>query len=454
MLVAYNTISVRKGIYMNTKIENINDTRTKIIVDFAADKVAEETKKVVADFVRNAKVAGFRPGKAPQAMVEKLYADGIKEQLERSLTSKAIEAINNIKEFDLYSVVDLKNENKDGAFVLEFTADIYPEIKLPKSLDTKVELEGVEASEEEIANTIEYYRNQRAKYDEVDREIAKGDFIRLSYSGKIDGKAIAEIAPDAHMFADQKSTWEEAGNENAPGVQGIVQGILGMKKGEKKVLSHEFPKEFPDERLAGKKAEYDVEIFEIREKKLPEIDEEFLKGFEVKTEEEFKDKIKVSIENEKKQNNEILKRQFAVEQLMAKSDFPLPESAIEDERQSILEDMMMRYMTSGASREDLEKNKEALFENAGKEAEGRAKMRVFLNRVAKANDLKVDNEDMSRMLWQEAMRTRSKPEELIKQLRKDPARANRMRSDALLQKAINFIAEKATVEIKSEKAEK
>lgn len=454
MLVAYNTISVRKGIYMNTKIENINDTRKKIIVDFAADKVAEETKKVVADFVRNAKVAGFRPGKAPQAMVEKLYADGIKEQLERSLTSKAIEAINNIKEFDLYSVVDLKNENKEGAFVLEFTADIYPEIKLPKSLDTKVELEGVEASEEEIANTIEYYRNQRAKYDEVDREIAKGDFIRLSYSGKIDGKAIAEIAPDAHMFADQKSTWEEAGNENAPGVQGIVQGILGMKKGEKKVLSHEFPKEFPDERLAGKKAEYDVEIFEIREKKLPEIDEEFLKGFEVKTEEEFKDKIKVSIENEKKQNNEILKRQFAVEQLMAKSDFPLPESAIEDERQSILEDMMMRYMTSGASREDLEKNKEALFENAGKEAEGRAKMRVFLNRVAKANDLKVDNEDMSRMLWQEAMRTRSKPEELIKQLRKDPARANRMRSDALLQKAINFIAEKATVEIKSEKAEK
>lgn len=454
MLVAYNTTSVRKGIYMNTKIENINDTRKKIIVDFAADKVAEETKKVVADFVRNAKVAGFRPGKAPQAMVEKLYADGIKEQLERSLTSKAIEAINNIKEFDLYSVVDLKNENKDGAFVLEFTADIYPEIKLPNSLDTKVELEGVEASEEEIANTIEYYRNQRAKYDEVDREIAKGDFIRLSYSGKIDGKAIAEIAPDAHMFADQKSTWEEAGNENAPGVQGIVQGILGMKKGEKKVLSHEFPKEFPDERLAGKKAEYDVEIFEIREKKLPEIDEEFLKGFEVKTEEEFKDKIKVSIENEKKQNNEILKRQFAVEQLMAKSDFPLPESAIEDERQSILEDMMMRYMTSGASREDLEKNKEALFENAGKEAEGRAKMRVFLNRVAKANDLKVDNEDMSRMLWQEAMRTRSKPEELIKQLRKDPARANRMRSDALLQKAINFIAEKATVEIKSEKAEK
>jgi len=81
-------------------------------------------------------------------------------------------------------------------------------------------------------------------------------------------------------------------------------------------------------------------------------------------------------------------------------------------------------------------------------------MRIFLNRVAKANDLKIDNEDMSRMLWQEAMRTHTKPEELIKQLRKDPARANRLRSDALLQKAINFIAEKAKVETKAAEAAK
>ena len=158
--------------------------------------------------------------------------------------------------------------------------------------------------------------------------------------------------------------------------------------------------------------------------------------------------MRQTIKNEKKANNEILKRQFAVEQLMAKTDFPLPESAVEDERNSILEEMMMRFMSSGASREDIEKNKEALFESAGKEAQGRAKMRVFLNRVAKANDLKVDNEDMSRMLWQESMRTRTKPEELIKQLRKDPARGNRMRADALLQKAINFIAEKAEITIK------
>lgn len=430
---------------MKTNIENINDTRKKITFSFDAKQIAEENEKVVKDFVRNAKIAGFRPGKAPVNMVTKLYADSIKEQVERSLTSKAIDELNNIKEFDVYAVVDLNKEDKDGEMSLVFTADIYPEVKLPKSLATKVELEATDVKEEEIDNAIEFYRNQRAKYNEVDREIKAGDFIRLAYTGTIDGESVQALAPEMPLYADQKSTWEEAGNKEAPGIQGVVQGIIGMKKGEKKIVSHEFPKDVKNDKIAGKTAQYEVEIFDIREKELPELNEEFFKSFEVDSLEKLREKVKANIEGEKKSNNEVLKRQFAVEQLMEKCDFALPESAVEDERQSILEEMMMRFMSQGASREDIEKNKEALFDSAGKEAEGRAKMRIFLNRVAKANDLKIDNEDMSRMLWQEAMRTRTKPEDLVKQIRKDRARANRLRSDALLQKSINFIAEKVEV---------
>lgn len=434
---------------MNTNIENINDTRKKITFSFDAKQVAEENDKVVKDFVKSAKIPGFRPGKAPVNMVVKLYAKDIKEQLERSLTGKAIDALNDIKEFDVYAVVDLKNEEKDGGFQLEFTADIYPEVKLPESLATKVELEKTDATDEEIENAVKFHLNQRAKYNEVDREIKAGDFVRLSYAGKIDGVSVNELAPEMPLYADQKSTWEEAGNKEAPGIQGVVQGIVGMKKGEKKTLSHEFPKDVKNDKIAGKTAQYEVEIFDIREKEMPKLDAEFFKSFDVDSEEKFREKIKESIENEKKSNNEILKRQFAVEQLMEKTDFKLPESALEDERHSILEEMMMRLLSQGASREDIEKNKESLFDNAGKEAEGRAKMRIFLNRVAKANDLKIDNEDMSRMLWQESMRTHTKPEDLIKQIQKDRARANRLRSDALLQKAINFIADKAEVSIKA-----
>ena len=432
---------------MNTKIENINDTRKKIVISFTKEEVSQQRDKVIDEFVRGAKISGFRPGHAPKAMVEKTYAESIKAQTERSLTSQAVDAMNKIEDFDIYAIVNIEHDDKDGC-VLTFTADIYPEIKMPESLETKVELKPTDATEEEIDNAIQYYRNQRAKYEEVDREIQKGDFVRLSYSGKIDGKSVADIAKDMPLYADQKSTWEEAGNENAPGIQNIVQGIIGMKKGQKKTISHEFPKEMPIADLAGKKADYDVEIFEIRQKVLPEIDEEFLKAFSAKDIDDLKAKIKDGIEADKKNNNEVMKRQMAVEQLLEKVSFEIPESAVDDERESIIQEMMMRFVSSGASKADIEKNKDALIETSKKEAQGRAKMRVFLNRVAKDAKLKVDNEDMSRVLWQEAMRTRVKPEELIKQLKKEPGRANRLRSDALLQKAINYLADKCTVEIK------
>lgn len=432
---------------MNTKIENINDTRKKIVISFTKEEVSQQRDKVIDEFVRGAKISGFRPGHAPKAMVEKTYAESIKAQTERSLTSQAVDAMNKIEDFDIYAIVNIEHDDKDGC-VLTFTADIYPEIKMPESLETKVELKPTDATEEEIDNAIQYYRNQRAKYEEVDREIQKGDFVRLSYSGKIDGKSVADIAKDMPLYADQKSTWEEAGNENAPGIQSIVQGIIGMKKGQKKTISHEFPKEMPIADLAGKKADYDVEILEIRQKVLPEIDEEFLKAFSAKDIDDLKAKIKDGIEADKKNNNEVMKRQMAVEQLLEKVSFEIPESAVDDERESIIQEMMMRFVSSGASKADIEKNKDALIETSKKEAQGRAKMRVFLNRVAKDAKLKVDNEDMSRVLWQEAMRTRVKPEELIKQLKKEPGRANRLRSDALLQKAINYVADKCTVEIK------
>lgn len=439
---------------MKTNIEKINDTRRKIMVSFDSSEVAKEKEGVVAEFVQYAKIPGFRAGKAPKDMVLKRFSGDIKAQLERVVTNKAVEALNGIKEFDLFAVVDLQNndiESSEGA-ALTFTADIYPEVKLPEDYKTEVELSPVEATEDEIQKTVDFYRNQRAQYNKIeDRAAQKGDFVQVSYEGKIDGKSIDELVEKPAMYGKQKGTWEEAGNTDVPGVRSIIEGVVGMKVGEKKNVEEIFAADFPEAALAGKTAVYELELNEIREKKLPEVDEAFLKDMGDKTEADFRARLAKDITAEKTQHNEVLKRQYAVDKLMEGVDFPLPESALEEERQSVLQEMMMRFMSSGATKEDLEKNKESLFENATKEAEPRAKMRIFLNRVAVANSLKVDNEDMQRMLWQESVRTRTRPEELIKQLKKDQARINRMRSDALLQKAINFIAEKAEVKIVEKK---
>ena len=432
---------------MKTNIENVNDTRKKISVSFDAAEVAKQREGVTAEFVKNAKIPGFRPGKAPRDMIVKRFETEIKAELERALTNSSVAELNKIKDFDIYSVIDLEHgdvDSGDGA-TLVFTADIYPEVKLPEDYKTEVELPSAEATEEEIQKTVDFYRNQRAEYLEADRPVVKGDFVQVAYSGSIDGKPVEELMEKPAMYGSQKNTWEEAGNLDVPGVKEIVEGVVGMSKGEKKTVEHEFEKDFEDKAVAGKKAVYELELLDIREKRLPELNEEFLKNLNAKDEAEFRERLAKDISAEKTQHNEVQKRQKAVEQLLEKIEFPLPESAVEEERQAVLQEMMMRFMSSGASREDLDKNSEALIDAAGKEAEPRAKMRVFLNRVAVANSLKVTDEDMSRMLWQEAMRARMRPEELIKHLKKDQGRVNRMRADALLQKAINFIAEKAEV---------
>lgn len=441
---------------MNTNIEKINDTRRKIAVTVDAAEVAKEKEGVVAEFVKFAKLPGFRPGKAPKDMILKRFANDIQAQLERAVTNKAVSALNEIKEFDIFSVVDLQHtpveDGKDAT--ITFTADIYPEVKLPEDYKTSVELNSPEATPEEVQKTVDFYRNQRAQYNVVeDRPAKKGDFVQVSYEGTIDGKSIDELVEKPAMYGKQKGTWEEAGNTDVPGVPAVIEGLVGMKKSEKKIVEQKFAEDFAMKELAGKTAVYEIELLEIREKILPEVNEEFLKNLGDKSEEDFRARLAKDITAEKTQHNEVLKRQMAVDQLMEKVDFELPESALEEERQLVLQEMMIRFMSAGTKREDLEKHKQELFDAASKDAAPRAKMRIFLNRVAKANDLKVTDEDMSRMLWQEAVRTRTRPEEIIKQLQKDQARVNRMRSDALLQKAINFIAEKAEVKIVDKKAE-
>ncbi len=443
--VHYLRTLIFKRKIMNTNIENISSTRRKIEIGFDAKEVSDEKASTLADFVKNAKIQGFRPGKAPVAMVEKSYAKDIAEYTNRGLSQKAVAELNKIKDFDLFAIVDMKDEDADGGKKIIFMADIYPSFELPADLKATVELPEVKVTDEEVQNGVNYYLNQRAAYNEVDREVRKGDFVRIGYNGQVDGKDISEILPDMPMFGRQSSTWEEAGNEAAPGVQGIVQGIIGMNKGDKKTVSHEFPKEFATPELAGKKADYEVEVFEVREKSLPEIDEEFLKAFELKTKEELEERIRKDILADKTQHNEVMKRQKAIEAVMQGIQIDVPESAVEEEKNIILEDMMMRFMSSGASRADLENSKEALFESAARDAEIRARMKIFLNRVAKANEIKVDNEDMSRLVWQESMRMRIKPDDFIKSLKKDQGKINRMRSEALVQKTINFIAEKADV---------
>jgi trigger factor len=141
---------------------------------------------------------------------------------------------------------------------------------------------------------------QRAEYNVADKVADKGDYVQCAYEGKIGDDAVADLVPDTPMFGSQANTWEEAGNEDSPGVRAIVDGLVGMKAGDTKEVTMEFPEDFKPEALAGKTVIYSIEAKEVREKVMPEMNDAFFESMQVKDETELRTKISENIENQKK----------------------------------------------------------------------------------------------------------------------------------------------------------
>lgn len=430
---------------MKIDVQDINPTRKTIAVNVSSKELAEQEAKLIKDFKRQAKIPGFRPGKAPENMVRTRFAKDIQQELQQRVVSQAHQEGVVGADFEVFTIVELdQGEIESGKdATVTFTVDIIPEFALPVYEGLKVTNGPTEPSEEEVSKMLDQILSQRAEFNVAEKVAEKGDYVQCAYEGKIGDDLVADLVPDSPMYGTQKTTWEEAGSEDAPGVRAVVDGLVGMKAGDTKEVTMEFPEDFKPEALAGKTAVYSLEAKEVREKVMPEMDEAFLKSLQVKDEAELRERIGENIENQKKQQNANAERQQITEELLKAVDFPIPESGVEAETDSVLRDFMQRNMQQGVSAEEFEKHKESLHEGAGKAAHDRLKSRLILTKIAEKEKIKVENEDFSRMIMMEAQQTGQKPDKLVKELRKDQDRVNQMRRDIILGKTMDLLVEKA-----------
>jgi trigger factor len=448
----YNFMSTIK-----TDIQDVSETRKIITVSVAAAEVATQEAKLIKDFQRNAKVPGFRPGKAPENMIRMRYAKDLKSELAQRVVSKAHQEGVAKADFEVFGIVDLsEGEIAAGSdATVTFTVDVLQDFEVPTYEGLKVSVEPTEASDEEVDKMLEQILSQRAEFNVADKAAEKGDYVRCSYEGKIGDELVADLVPDAPMYGTQKVTWEEAGAEGTPGVRAIVDGLVGMKAEDEKEVTMEFPEDFQPEALAGKTAVYTLKAEEVREKVMPEMDEAFFESVQVKDETELRERISENIENQKKQKNANAERQQITEQLLSSVEFAIPESGIESETEAVLRDFMQRNLQQGATEADFEAHKEQLHEGATKAAHDRLKSRLILSKIAAKEKVQADNDDFGRMIMMEAQQSGQKPEKLVKEMQKDRSRIDRMRSDIVLGKTMDLLVEKAereTVEVSTAEA--
>ena len=430
---------------MNLELKDAGTARKIAIVTFDAKEIQSKESEACREIGKLANIPGFRKGKAPPAIIRKKYSKELKDELTRKVSTEAYESVLDSKDIKVYSIlkVDAGDFSAEDGVSVEVTIDLEPEFEIPDYEKFEVIVHPTEVSDDEIDAEINTLRDQRASFDEVEREVISGDYIKCSYEGKLDGKPVAEILPDKPMYGKQTNTWEEAGQPKGLGVDAIAEGLVGMKKGDTKNIDASFKDDFEIAPLAGKTVSYEVEVHEVREKKPPALDEDFFKSVKVENLEELKDRVLTDLEERKKREVQNSKRSQVTQKILELPEFPLPQQAVDDESNSIFQSRAQRAIQQGAKQEEIESQKDELWGEAKKQGEARVKLTLVLGKIAEKEKVEVSNEDLARAASQEAMMMRKDPTTYIKELSKDRRQLHRLRQDILHDKTLDLVASKA-----------
>ncbi|MCF7688340.1 MAG: trigger factor [Cephaloticoccus sp.] len=433
---------------MNVQLNSISDTRKSLVVSLDKSEVDTEHQAVVGEFTKQARLPGFRPGKAPAAMITKRFGKEITEEFKQKVVAKAYREGLEQQKLDVLTIVKVEPGTIEPGIsaAVTVTVDVRPEFEMPEYVGIKTEVASTEVNDEEVLAAIEAMRGERAEFKVAEREAHKSDYVKLAYEGTIEGKPITELVPDKQIYGKVPQTWEEVEGEHEGVIPGLGKQLSGLKPGDKKEIEIEFPAEYAAApALAGKKATYAVEIQEIRERVLPELDEAFFKANQADDLPGLKTSVSNNLKLQKESRNRAEQRRQITDALLAKMEFSAPESLVESETQSVLRQFIEENMRRGMPQDQFEKDKKELIESARKAATGRVKLQLVLAKIAEAEKIQVDEKDINTFIYRESMRTSQPPDKMVKELSKNRDALRSVQQSIIFDKAVDFLVSKATV---------
>ena len=403
---------------MNVSVENLAPCKKLVRVELDVKSVDEIFDAIASDFQKQASLPGFRPGKAPRAMVVKKYATEIKDEAKRKLIGdnyrKAIED----QKLNVVGYPDIEEVQMERGQNVVFTATIEtaPEFQLPeyKGLPAKVEAKTV--TDADVDKALEMLRGQDAKFETVTRELANGNMAVVNYTGTCEGKPLTELAPTAKGLTEQKNFWVEM--KEGSFIPGFSEQLLGAKAGDKRTVNIDFPADFVAKELQGKKGVYEVEVVEVKEKVLPPIDDALAKKFGAEDLEKLKAGVRTDLENELKYSRAKSIRQQIVQVLLEKLNFELPETAVAAETRNLVYDLVRQNSQRGITRETIEAQKDQIYSAAAGNAKERVRLAFIVQRIAEQEKISATQEDVVKRAQTLAMMYQTPLEQFIKDLQK------------------------------------
>ncbi len=395
-------------------------------------------------YIKNRKgitIPGFRKGKAPRKIIERYYGEAIfyEDAINEVFPKVYDEAV---KETGIEPVampdVDIVQIGDGQQLILTADVDVKPEVQLGQYKGIEVEKVEYTVSDHDVEHQLEHIREDNARWINIeDRSIQNGDLVTLDYAGTIDGEAF-------DGGTAEKQTLEIGSGRFIPGFE---EQLTGLSLEEEKDITVTFPEDYHAEELKGKEAVFHVKIHEIKEKELPALDDEFAKDVsEFSSLEEYKADLKRKLVESAEQNARSQMENQLLSKITENATVDIPDVMIENEIDSLVQDMEMRMRYSGLSLQNyLEMSNTSLEEFRAQyrdNAYNRVKTRLVLEAVTKAEDITVTDEDREKEYQKLAKQYQRDVEEIKKTF---AANSEYMDDSVLVQKTIDFLLESAVM---------
>src|SRR6266567_1537287 len=425
---------------MKVEVEKQPGSVSKLQIELPADEVAKEWDAIANSFARFAKIPGYRPGKAPRAVIDKRFRKEIQDELTKKLVSKSYHEAVEQEQLRVASLTNIEDIEfgEDKSMRFRATVVTAPEFELPDYKNIPVQLQDTKISEAEVEAAIERLRDQSADFVDVpERALQMGDFAVLDFEGSIENKPISEIAPQASKnLQGGKKFWLHLAPENF--LPKFCEQLIGLKPGETRLVIVNFPDEFPVKELAGKKADYAVTLREIKEKVLPAIDDALAaKLAPGKTLAELRQLIEHDLEHAKEAQ--------IVKYLQERIQFELPQALLQNETRRALAELVQRNRERGVTDEMLKEKERELIDGAAGVAAHRLKTNFILHRIVERENIEVAKEDVDLRIRQEAARYDISPEKMRKELQQKDV-LDDVAEQILLGKTLDFLKANVSIE--------
>ena len=432
---------------MNIVVEKQPKCVATLRVEIPVDRVDREHAKIAKGYATKARIPGFRPGKAPSAVVEKRFQKEITEELHGALINEAYDQAlrqESLHVLDFGMPEDITT-HPDGSITFISKLTLAPEVSLPDYKGVSVTVPPYAVPDEEIEAQLTALQERCADFNDIEgRAAAMGDFTVVDYTSTVDGRPTDEfLGKPAGYLSNNDGFWVRL--DEKAFLPGFAAQLVGMNAGDSKEITVTLPEDFPIEELRSQQLVFQTTVKELKQAVLPSLDDELAKRIAPgKTMAAIKEIIRENMEGERRRKIDDMKVNQIVAHFNAQMNFELPEELVTQETQSQADAIVKRGVQSGMSAGEIESQQNEIFANAGDQAVSNLRTNFILQEIARAEKITVTDNELANHLIQIANSRKIAPKKFIKDMQRE-GRIPNIRSSMTIGKTIDFLVEHANV---------